>query len=361
MPSPRSTEPCYPVFMKRFAGLLGCFLLVAQPPTCFGCCAVSRAVDQVVNADQTVIILWDPETKRQHFIRQASFKSDTEEDIGFIVPSPSRPDLEEAGDEAFARLKFITAPVVRSGGGGFGCSMTTMPENGFAAYAVEVLERKHVAGFDAVVLKAETAEALVEWLAANDFAYSEAVADWARPYVEKGWPFTALKVAADDQSGSDRDAAALRISFQTETPLFPYREPDSTEASKQLAAAGRLLRIYFISDRAYEGSFDNGSSWSGRKAWSGDISLFRDELLTNLGLPETESGPKKWWLTEIEDQWPYAEAPGDIVFTPSKDQKSLQRTAQVAPHGLVPVAAIAFGVGMFLRRRVRRITSRESR
>lgn len=340
--------------MKRFTGLLACLLLLsARPHTSVACCSISRALDRVVNADQTVIILWDAKTKRQHFIRQASFKSDATKDIGFIVPSPSRPDLEEAGGEAFAQLKYITAPLVRSSGGpGMGCSKD---KSAYAAEPrVEVLERKRVAGFDAVVLKAGTAQALIDWLAENDYAYSDAVADWAQPYIEKGWPFTALKVAPADNSGPDRAAAALRISFHTDIPLFPYREPDSAAAAQELGAISRLLRIYFISDQAYQGSFDTGAPWSGEKVWSGLITHHRDDLLAKLKLPEAEGGPDTWWLTEFEDRWPYRQAPGDVVFAPAGDQKPRQRTAMGAPHDPLPIAVLIFGLALFLRRRAKR-------
>ena len=343
--------------MRCVAGLFACFSILIQPPATVACCAVSRAVDQVVNADQTVIILWDPATKRQHFIRQASFKSDAEGDIGFIVPSPSQPDLEEAGDGAFDQLKFITAPVVHSGGGGIGCSKA-VPEASFARSQVEVLERKRVAGFDAVVLKADSAQGLVDWLAQNDYAYSDAVAAWAQPYVERGWPFTALKVAPGDDGNPDRETSALRISFQTDTPLFPYREPDSAEASQQLAAADRLLRIYFISNRAYEGRFENGAAWGGRKVWSGNITAERTSLLEELQLPEAESGPATWWLTEIEDQWPYRKAPGDVFFAPAKSQAPVRRSAAAAAgqHEPLLYATLVFAVGLFVRGRWLRVS-----
>ena len=64
------------------------------------CCPAPPRGKPVVNADQTVIILWDAANKMQHFIRQASFKSDAD-DFGFLVPSPSEPELDESGNEAF--------------------------------------------------------------------------------------------------------------------------------------------------------------------------------------------------------------------------------------------------------------------
>ena len=44
-------------------------------------------------------------------------------------------------------------------------------------------------------------------------------------------------------------AAALRISFKTDRPLFPYREPDDKGDAGKLGAKDRLLRIYFLAER----------------------------------------------------------------------------------------------------------------
>jgi len=55
------------------------------------CCPAPRSGQAVVNADQTVILIWDAATKTQHFIRKASFKSEAD-DFGFLVPSPSKPN-----------------------------------------------------------------------------------------------------------------------------------------------------------------------------------------------------------------------------------------------------------------------------
>ena len=41
----------------------------------------------VVNADQSVILIWDAATRTEHFIRKASFKSAGDE-LGFVVPTP---------------------------------------------------------------------------------------------------------------------------------------------------------------------------------------------------------------------------------------------------------------------------------
>src|SRR6266849_6327731 len=73
------------------------------------CCPAPPPGRQVVNADQTVILLWDAATKTQHFIRKASFQSEAE-DFGFLVPTPSQPELEESGNQAFPFLQKLTEP-----------------------------------------------------------------------------------------------------------------------------------------------------------------------------------------------------------------------------------------------------------
>ena len=54
------------------------------------CCPAPPSGKPVVNADQTVLMIWDGATKTQHFIRQASFKSEAD-DFGFLVPTPTQP------------------------------------------------------------------------------------------------------------------------------------------------------------------------------------------------------------------------------------------------------------------------------
>src|SRR5438874_11590017 len=88
------------------------FLPSLLAPPAPACCPVPPSGKPVVNADQTVIILWDPATKTEHFIRQASFKSEAD-NFGFLVPSPSQPDLDESGNGAFPYLQKLTEPEIQ--------------------------------------------------------------------------------------------------------------------------------------------------------------------------------------------------------------------------------------------------------
>jgi hypothetical protein len=283
----------------------------------------------VVNSDQTVIMIWDAATKTQHFIRKASFQS-AADDFGFLVPTPTQPQLEESGNEAFTVLAQLTepphswspTPVFPLGCAASAPSLGEMPP-------VRVVEEKLVAGFNAVVLEARSPESLVLWLKEHGYAYSPAVAAWAKPYIEQGWMITALKIAKqpDDREKARVAASSLRLSFKTDRPLFPYREPDSRAFAQELKAKQRTLRIYFFAEARYRGELTRDAAWTGKTVWAGKVSAAkRQEILESLKLPLT-TGPAEWWLTEFEDAWPYEIAPADVYFSRDRDQKPVKRPA----------------------------------
>src|SRR5262245_33709253 len=168
--------------MKSFYGiaasLAGMLVLASMPQQPIeACCPAPRSGQPVVNADQTIVILWDAANQTEHFIRRASFKSDGD-DFGFLIPSPSKPALAESGNDAFPYLQKITEPEVveqkrPAGGSGCGCGAFKMaaPMAQVADKAeVRVLEEKMVAGFNAKVLEADTTDVLVQWLKENGYA-----------------------------------------------------------------------------------------------------------------------------------------------------------------------------------------------
>ena len=295
------------------------------------CCPAPPLGRSVVNADQTVVILWDATNRTEHFIRKASFQSEAD-DFGFLVPCPSQPELEESGHEAFPYLLKLTEPEVKKrlrpismGCSTLGVGTGSVP-GGVNRETVKVLQEKEVAGFNAVVLETKSTGALIAWLQEHGYAFSPEVEAWAKPYVEGGWKFTALKIAKNRLSAEQAvSAAALRISFKTERPLFPYREPDPKVFAEALGAKQRLLRIYFLAEARYRGELTKEVPWTGQVAWADKLTPeARKQLLQLLKLP-ANTGPVTWWLTEFEDGWPYQAAPADVYFSRDQNQKSLHR------------------------------------
>src|SRR5262249_23512544 len=120
-------------------------------------------------------------------------------------------------------------------------------------------------------------------------------------------------------------ASAFRMTFKTDRPLFPYREPVSTGPANVLGANKRLLRLFFLAEARYEGELTKEVPWTGRVAWANKLtSENRKQALGLLKLPQT-TGPAEWWLTEFEDDWPYRVAPADVYFARGPNQNTVKR------------------------------------
>ena len=323
----------------RFLRILGPLFLTAvvfgQPKSASACAPAPPLNKPVAIADEVAIIILDQAAKTEHFIRRASFHTEAH-DFGFLVPTPAKPTLAEAGDDAFTELARITAPrvVTRSRpapGLSCGCAMAPPPA-GLAA-PVRVLEEKRVAGYDAVVLEADAPDALSRWLKEHGYEFSPALADWAAPYVKAGWKVTAFKVAKESPEAPAVATSAVRMTFQTDRPFFPYREPASqapSQATAGLPSTSRMLRVFFLGEKKVEGVLGEGNpSWPGSVAWANQLSgEDREKLLQLLKLPK-ETPPASWWLTEFED--PSSPRPGtaDVYFSTSADQAPKEREPHI--------------------------------
>jgi hypothetical protein len=353
--------------LRILAGYISLILLSSA--ALFACAPVHPSGKPVVNADQTVILIWDPATKTEHFIRKATFKGEAD-NFGFLIPSPTEPELAESGNEAFPFLQKLTEPEVvqrsRPMSISCGCANEKKSAVGGPPLQVNVLSEQEVAGFHAVVLEAKSSDALIDWLKTNGYAYSPEIAAWAKPYIDDGWKITALKVAkkSDEAQTKSVAAAALRLTFHTDRPLFPYREPDSKGADVALGATKRLLRIYFVADARYSGELTKDDPWSGHAAWANKLTAGdRKRTLELLKLPEN-SGPADWFLTEFEDPWPYRVAPADLYFARSDTQDSVKRPPIIQyvsswlPSDVTFYAIVAVFAGPVLYFRLRRRDAR---
>jgi hypothetical protein len=297
-------------------------------------CAVAPSSNVVVEiADESAIIIWDKHARTEHFIRRASFRTDAR-DFGFLVPTPTKPDLEKADDEAFTELSRITAPVVvtrpRPSNVGCACGGQSAPNKnpnrgGKREPEVRVLEEKRVAGYDAAILEANDADALGKWLTDHGYDFSPALKEWVKPYLKRAWKINAFKVAKDN-AGKEVATAAVRLSFKTEQPFFPYREPPNQFPHEPgQPQPRRLLRVYFVASERMLGTLGKGQRWPAHVPWAGTISeKDRAKVLALLKLPE-DLQPPFWWLTEFEDHSSPRPGSDDVYFSRSREQTDRRR------------------------------------
>jgi hypothetical protein len=236
--------------------LLGVLALLPSPREA-GACAPAPPRNVVVDiASESAIIIWDEKTQTEHFIRKAAFQakpaSGTETpitDFGFLVPTPTQPELSEVDDQAFGQLAELTKPKTvtqqrpKSGGCMLTCGGMAPGSKYDLARSVQVLEQKSVAGYDAAVLKASEADSLTKWLTDHGYETRPALTAWLEPLIQKKWIITAFKISKDPKpTGSAILSPAVRLSFKTEKPFYPYREPVETRTEREPAAAGLLHR-----------------------------------------------------------------------------------------------------------------------
>jgi LPXTG-motif cell wall-anchored protein len=115
------------------------------------------------------------------------------------------------------------------------------------------------------------------------------------------------------------------MSFQTEKPFFPYREPASQRAAGK--GASRLLRVYFIADARFDGAIGKDAYWPGKPVWSDQIETAQlAKLLSLAKLPPMAGGGGRW-LTEFEDQSSPRPGTDEVFFARVRDQSPLARPA----------------------------------
>jgi hypothetical protein len=326
-------------------------------------CAMALGEGRSARIDhEEALIVWDG--RMQHFIRRAGFTSSAN-DIGFIVPTPSRPEVDELGEKALGRFealldeaqkpvaKLRLRPTSMFIGPGLSASASTLGSTTKKHIthfgAVTVFEEKRVAGFDVAVLEADDPEALRAWLEAHDYSARPALIEWLKPYIARRWKLTAFKLARNAYD-EKVDASAVRLSFPTARPFYPYREPADTDRSRP-----RTLRVYFVGPSRMDGVLG-----ARLEPWGAEVKLARK--LSAPGPLLAEAVPagtlgEGAWLTIFEDDSRQRVLGEELDFQPSASPQPyepprpvFERTVLVPlEFGLTPLALV--GLVWFARRR----------
>lgn len=323
----------------KLAGLsvMAAVAAFAPPAEVCGCALAPRAGDSVHVAEESAIIVWDAATKTQHFVRRAQFDTKAQ-DFGFLVPSPTRPVLAEAEDAVFGYLENLTRPPARRVVAALapaGEKMAAAAKSEAPRPAVIVLESVTVAGLDAVVLDANDAQALNSWLGKHGYAASAELAEWFRPYIAAKWIFTAFKISKGASRTERASTSAVRMSFKTDQPFFPYREPATR------GTAPRALEVYFVSNERVDGRIGAAprpptsmidrakrmvglggaaGGWPGHTLWAKPLTgPARKELLEKLKLP-ANAAPASTWLTRFLDSSSPRPGTDELYFGRAEDQ-----------------------------------------
>ena len=373
--------------LRKSLPTLFALLLLATAASSSNACAVASPPDAHIDiAQEYAVIVWDAATHTEHFIRNATFHADAK-DFGFLVPSPSIPTLAIEDDSLFSQLDrvllpkhetrtktvFDFSPLLTHQQTAAGVAKTDsamlksapMPAGATSASAVRVLASQQIGTYDTVVLEADDAGALNHWLAAHGYASRPALTAWLEPYIAAHWKITAFKIAASQNVSENTyrwgvvNMPPIRMSFQTQRPFYPYREPsqetyaqredvrlqqnaDSTDMAltrPQREPASRLLRVYMLSSERMQGAFEEkvqASFWPGNVVWTDSLPVGeRDSLAATINAPRNSEGqriaastrgatlPANTRLTVFEDRSFPRPGIADVFFDRSNDQSSI--------------------------------------
>ena len=154
--------------------------------------------------------------------------SGTASDFAWILPLPSVPELDVSHNRIFTTLQFATRP-------GFQLNFEEQNDCGWPiiprseelvglpaqpASGVEVVAQEQIGPYDTAVITSEDPQAIVDWLVDNEYQLGDLGVPLLTPYVEEGFYFLALKLAADREVG---DLQPIAMTYAAEAPGIPIR------------------------------------------------------------------------------------------------------------------------------------------
>ncbi len=242
--------------------LLALVLVAGDPsgPVDAACCYFAAKDKDILQPGQKAFIQWRPDEGIESFTVQPRFEGNAL-DFGMVVPTPSRPKLDEMPRDFFTDLAIYTIllplpePIdtleelkkVRKRGGARLGAGAGDPES--AGHGVAVLEAGVVGSLDYKIITAERAEGLYEWLKENSYHYSgdEATLDH---YIAKKWIFTVMKIDPKQmrrgEGGSyTGEVTPTRFTFESRECIYPLRitrisVQDSTDALFYVQAPAQM-------------------------------------------------------------------------------------------------------------------------
>src|SRR3712207_4374060 len=174
--------------MRRLLGVfavLGVLAALGPPAAESACCYFSAKEKDVNQPAQKAFITWDPVERVESFTVQPKFEGNAA-DFGMVIPTPSRPKLDEMPRDFFKELAVFTilkrreypqaklpppppsAAAVPMGAGTGGAAPTPRPRTS----TVKVLEAGIVGSLDYKVIQAGRADDLYAWLKENQYSYA---------------------------------------------------------------------------------------------------------------------------------------------------------------------------------------------
>lgn len=301
-----------------------CALLLTQlgsliaPAYACGCGAMVPGRQATMGVDrETSVVRWDGATEQ--IVMRFTVNGDAEE-AAWIMPVPSRADVELGDPDLFSELDDVTAPEHRTryyfwprgddwpfASDNDGVSAGA-PLPG-AAPPVGVVGRERLGDFDVARLTATDPDALRDWLDTNGFDLPPDLATGLQPYVEREWEYVAVRLAPEEDGATlNGTLDPLRLTFESDRLIYPMR-------LSRLADQPQSLGLYVLADHRMEPRDAIGGD-APEVRFAGRVSASESPAVGEL--VGTDAGPA--FLTAIDQYFPRPEridADHELRATPS--------------------------------------------
>jgi hypothetical protein len=307
------------------------------------CCYFAAKDKDILQPAQKAFLTWDPAEKVETFTVQPKFEGNAL-DFGMVIPTPSRPKLDEMPRDFFKELAVYTIlkkreyphsnllPVpARLANAAFPASSPAPGgTGGFAPRptTVKVLEAGVVGSLDYKIIVAERADDLFTWLKENKYSYSgdEGTLDF---YLKKKWFFTVMKIDTM-QMKKNPDGSFLgevtptRFQFASEQLVYPLKitqisVKDKTEALFYVQAP---YKVDLPGDMTYQYQWvpmlQNAQGWYAKGIFgTHDLPGKADDWLRDAreGIPALLQKGQQLGFNFVSGQRPTPNAQGRIATT----------------------------------------------
>ena len=177
----------------------------------------------VAETDQKAVLFYDKGVET--LILSITFTGNAK-DFAWVVPTPSRPEVDKASSELFLSLEELTRPPRgRQWTDGYNLGAAPTMEKS----AVEVLETKEVGIYEIKVLAASKADALAKWLSENGYQFPEKGGYVLEDYIKNKWYYTAVKIRPEvvwkdiTEKLRTGQAAPLKLTFKSDKIVYPLK------------------------------------------------------------------------------------------------------------------------------------------
>ncbi len=311
--------------------------------------AFAEGSRQTQLVSEKTLIVWNQKEQTESFIRLPEINTDQNE-VGFIVPVPSIPDVGEVDEKIFDKLEeliearrptkytLFSENQFRDGIGG-SKSLATLPNSRTGrTLGVEVVKEIELANYDVKVLKASDIEGLKQWLQTNKFNLRPALEDWLKYYIGDKFYLTVFKFKKNI-AGLRFAVKPVNIKFKSDQPFYPYRDSSDTPKDDY-----RNLKIYFLSTIPYEPFFINSNTDIAGSLLKNDPPIFSAEIKYSKD-KITEPLESFKWLTVWRDL--SVQRPNDdLIFKPSSMTTEILPEANV--EAIIKTEYLAYAIAVFV-------------